>query len=110
MSCGCGDHESDEQKLEKYKDIPAPELPPMAPEILRVPEGEREAYRKKLQEMPREDVEKLDDRQFIYLMEWIMQYTSWLYMSTDHKIIMAIVSKDYPAWFEMFIERYGYPE
>jgi len=100
--CGCGSHEEEPDLT-----IPSPEPPPISPTIERMSEEERESFRKVVQQMRKEDIEKLDDDKFAEMARWIMEYTSWLYSTAEHKVIMAVVRNDYPQWFDVFIERFG---
>ena len=108
MSCGCGTGH-DPEKDESLKNIPSPEPPPIAPRIAEMSEVDREVLREKLQSMSAEDVHKLTDDEFRDLATWIMEYTSWLYSTAEHKVIMAVVANDYSQWFNVFLERYGTP-
>ena len=96
----------DEEKVE----LPIlPDAPPeqMPASLEKMTEQERGDLKKKLQAMSKEDIEKLSEQEFKQRVTWIMDYMTWMYRASDHKIIFAICSKDFPDWFEIFIGRYG---
>jgi hypothetical protein len=95
---------------EENVDLPvSPDAPPeqMPLSLEAMSEQEREAFKKKLQSTPRSEIDGLPEETFKQRIAWIMDYMSWMYRASDHKIIFAICNKDFPEWFEIFIERYG---
>ena len=93
-------------------DLPMdPNAPPekMPASLEAMPEEERKELKKKLQAMPKEEIEKLSKDEFKIKVTWIMDYMAWMYRASDHKILFSICNKDFPEWFEVFIERYGVP-
>ncbi|MBI2583883.1 MAG: hypothetical protein HYW25_04405 [Candidatus Aenigmarchaeota archaeon] len=107
--CGCGSGHEDPKTAEIEKSIPSPEPPPIAPRIAQMSEDDRESLKQKLQKMSVDEIKNLTDDEFRDLVTWIMEYTSWLYSTAEHKVIMAVVANDYKQWFDIFLERYGIP-
>ena len=107
--CGCGSQAGDPSKDEDLKGIKAPEPPQISPRISEMKEEDREGLRKRLQGMAAEEIQELSDEEFSDFATWIMEYTSWLYSTAEHKVIMAVVANDYKNWFDVFLERYGTP-
>ena len=67
---------------------------------------ERNEYREALKNMTEDEIRRIPDDKFSELMNWIITDTSYYLDKKDHKLIMAMVSSEYPNWYSVFVERF----
>jgi len=66
---------------------------------------ERKQYREGLKNMTENDIMRIPDEKFKELMNWIIEDMSYYLDKKDHKLIISMVSSEYPNWFSVFVER-----
>lgn len=69
-------------------------------------EEERQQYREALKSMSPDEIRRIPDEKFKELMNWIISDMSYFLDKKDHKLIMAMVSSEYPNWYSVFVERF----
>lgn len=68
---------------------------------------ERAEMREALKQLPPGEIRNMPDEKFSELMNWIIADMSYYLDKTEHKLIMSMVSSEYPAWYDVFMERSG---
>ena len=67
---------------------------------------ERQQYREALKNMTEDEIRRMPDEKFNEFMNWIIADTSYYLDKKDHKLVMAMVSSEYPNWYAVFVERF----
>ncbi len=66
---------------------------------------ERQQYREALKNTTEDEIRKMPDEKFNEFMNWIISDMSYFLDKKDHKLVMSMVSSEYPNWYSVFIER-----
>ena len=69
-------------------------------------EPERIKKREALRKMSREEIRKKSEDEFFDTMQWILQDTSLVMGTEEHKAVMMAVARSYPDWYDVFKERW----
>ncbi len=67
---------------------------------------ERQQYREALKSMTENEIRRIPEEKFNDFMNWIIADMSYMLDKKDHKLIMAMVSSEYPNWYTVFVERF----
>jgi hypothetical protein len=67
---------------------------------------ERQQYREALKNMTEDEIRRIPDEKFSELMNWIITDMSYVLDKKDHRLVMSMVSSEYPNWYAIFVERF----
>ena len=67
---------------------------------------ERKQYREAVKNLSEEEIRRIPDGKFSELMNWIIEDMSYSLDKKDHKLVMMMISSEYPNWYSVFVERF----
>ena len=67
---------------------------------------ERQQYREALKNMTEGEIRRMPEEKFSEFMNWIISDMSYHLDKKDHKLVMLMVSSEYPNWYSVFVERF----